>query len=184
MSKLFVDEIVHQSSQGSGTITLGASGETIALASGAEVSGFTGQNYPAFRAYLSTTDQTIPDATFTKIQFNTETFDTDSAYDNSTNYRFTPQVAGKYFFTAAIRMNGISTISTYQVFLYKNGSIHTRFANGGDLTSNSSNSISDILTMNGSTDYVEVFTYQAYGSDRNIAQDSANTYFSGYRIGA
>ena len=37
MSKLFVDEIVHQSSQGSGTITLGASGETIALASGASV---------------------------------------------------------------------------------------------------------------------------------------------------
>ena len=39
MSKLFVDEIVHQSSQGSGTITLGASGETIALASGASVTG-------------------------------------------------------------------------------------------------------------------------------------------------
>ena len=37
MSKLFVDEIVHQSSQGSGTITLGASGETVALASGASV---------------------------------------------------------------------------------------------------------------------------------------------------
>lgn len=48
MSKLFVDEIVHQSSQGSGTITLGASGETIALPSGSTldlsnttVSGFT-----------------------------------------------------------------------------------------------------------------------------------------------
>ena len=39
MSKLFVDEIVHASSQGSGTITLGASGETIALASGASVTG-------------------------------------------------------------------------------------------------------------------------------------------------
>ena len=39
MSKLFVDEIVHQSSQGSGTITLGASGETLALASGASVTG-------------------------------------------------------------------------------------------------------------------------------------------------
>ena len=34
MSKLFVDEIVHQSSQGSGTITLGASGETINITSG------------------------------------------------------------------------------------------------------------------------------------------------------
>ena len=44
MSKLFVDEIVHQSSQGSGTITLGASGETITTASGAKFSAITGQN--------------------------------------------------------------------------------------------------------------------------------------------
>ena len=39
MSDLFVDNIKHQSSQGSGTITLGTSGETIALASGASVTG-------------------------------------------------------------------------------------------------------------------------------------------------
>ena len=39
MSEIFVDNIKHQSSQGSGTITLGASGETIALASGASVTG-------------------------------------------------------------------------------------------------------------------------------------------------
>jgi len=38
MSKLFVDEIVHQSSQGSGTITIGASGETVAVASGSNFS--------------------------------------------------------------------------------------------------------------------------------------------------
>ena len=35
MSDLFVDNIKHQSSQGSGTITIGASGETIKAASGA-----------------------------------------------------------------------------------------------------------------------------------------------------
>ena len=28
---------------------------------------------------------------YTKVQFDTEVFDTDNAYDNSTNYRFTPQ---------------------------------------------------------------------------------------------
>ena len=28
---------------------------------------------------------------------NTEAFDTNSEYDNSSNYRFTPQTAGKYF---------------------------------------------------------------------------------------
>jgi len=183
MSDLFVDNIKHQSSQGSGTITLGASGETIALASGAQVSGFTGQNYPAFRAYRSTS-QAIPSSTFTKIQFDTETFDTDSAYDNSTNYRFTPQVAGKYFFTTTIRMVGISTITNYQVYLYKNGSMHSRFANGGTHAANPSNSVSDIVTMNGSTDYVEVFVYQTYGSDRDIDNGTSNTYFLGYRIGA
>jgi len=40
MSDLFVDNIKHQSSQGSGTITIGASGETVALAAGATQSGF------------------------------------------------------------------------------------------------------------------------------------------------
>jgi hypothetical protein len=39
MGTIFVDNIKHQSSQGSGTITVGASGETIALASGASVTG-------------------------------------------------------------------------------------------------------------------------------------------------
>ena len=39
MGTLFVDNIKHESAQGSGTITLGASGETIALASGASVTG-------------------------------------------------------------------------------------------------------------------------------------------------
>jgi hypothetical protein len=174
-------------SSGSGTITLGQSGETITVPSGATFSAtagtMSGQNYPAFRAYRSTS-QAIPNTTFTKIQFDTETFDTDSAYDNSTNYRFTPQVAGKYFFTTTIRMVGISTIDNYQVFLYKNGSIHSRFANGGTHAANPSNSVSDIVTMNGSTDYVEVFVYQTYGSDRNIDNGTNNTYFLGYRLGA
>jgi hypothetical protein len=47
MSKLFVDEIVHQSSQGSGTITIGASGESVTVPNGS----LTGQNYPAFEAF-------------------------------------------------------------------------------------------------------------------------------------
>ena len=51
MSKLFVDEIVHASSQGSGTITLGASGEKINLGTG--VSGGTFTNKPMFQAWLS-----------------------------------------------------------------------------------------------------------------------------------
>ena len=90
-----------QTSSGSGTITLGQSGETISIPSGCTITnsgtqtGFGGANTPAFSAKMSGT-QTISHNTSTKVTFDTEVFDTDSAYDHSTNYRFTPQTAGKY----------------------------------------------------------------------------------------
>ena len=61
MSKLFVDEIVHQSSQGSGTITLGASGETIALASGASVGAGMGKILQVVSAHNNTQTNTNSD---------------------------------------------------------------------------------------------------------------------------
>ena len=50
MSDIFVDNIKHQSSQGSGTITLGASGEKVDLGATA---GGTLTNRPAFDVTLS-----------------------------------------------------------------------------------------------------------------------------------
>ncbi len=74
------------------------SGATLAVASGGTITnsgtatGFGGgDNTPAFQAYLSS-NQTISNDTMTKLQCNTEDFDTDSAYDNSTNYNFTVPV--------------------------------------------------------------------------------------------
>jgi hypothetical protein len=63
-----------------------------------------GTNTPAFLAYLSA-NQSVSDATDTKCQFDTEVLDTDNCYDNSTNYRFTPTVAGKYFVYSQIACN-------------------------------------------------------------------------------
>ncbi len=75
-----------------GTITNSAGSGNITIGSGVTLLS----NVPAFEAYLSATT-TISDSTATKVQFNTETLDTDNCYDNSTNYRFTPTVAGKYY---------------------------------------------------------------------------------------
>ena len=50
-----------------------------------------GDNTPAFQAHRST-NQTIANDTFVKLECQTEDFDTDSAYDNSTNYNFTVPV--------------------------------------------------------------------------------------------
>ncbi len=60
-----------------------------------------GDNTPAFYAKVGS-NQTISDNTQTKIAFDTEVFDTNSAYDTS-NYRFTVPTghAGKYMINGA-----------------------------------------------------------------------------------
>ena len=74
--------------------------------SSATQTGVGGENTPAFEAYRSGSAQTITDSTDTKIQFNSEIFDTAGAYDASTNYRFTVPSgqAGKYFVYSQIWM--------------------------------------------------------------------------------
>ena len=79
------------------------------------------QNTPAFLAYLSA-DTTVNDNTQTKVQCNTERYDTDSKYDNSTNYRFTPTVAGKYYLYGAVCYSGTDELYRTTVSIYVNGS--------------------------------------------------------------
>ena len=94
-----------------GTVTLGSSGDTFTVPSGVTVNmssatqtGVGGVNTPAFEAYQSAIQTGVGDAVWTKLSMNTEAFDTDSMYDNSSNYRFTPTTAGKYFVFANISL--------------------------------------------------------------------------------
>tara|TARA_A100000171_G_C2040162_1_gene100062 strand:- start:13 stop:564 length:552 start_codon:yes stop_codon:yes gene_type:complete len=89
------------------------------------VSGAGGVNTPAFFASVSA-DQTVSDNTVTKVQCDTEHYDTNSAYDNSSNFRF--QIpngqAGKYHVYASIQTRSVNNTEQYQTtaFIYKNGS--------------------------------------------------------------
>ena len=182
MSDIFVDNIKHQSSQGSGTITIGASGESVTVPNGA----LSGQNYPAFEA-VRTSSQSLTTNTQIKLQFNTENFDTDNAYDNSTNYRFTPQVAGKYFVYSYARFLSISDPKQGIVYLFKNGS-SVGFVNS--MSSGGNGHIGTLITktidLNGSTDYVESFGFQDSGSSKDVQGSGSEdiTVFGAYRIGA
>ena len=60
---------------------------------------YNGVAAPAFSAYLSN-NQSISGATWTKVNLNVKVFDTASAFDNTTNYRFQPTVAGYYSVTS------------------------------------------------------------------------------------
>ena len=166
-----------------GTVTLGSSGDTFTLGSGVVQSNL---NYPAFEA-VRTSSQSLTTNTQIKLQFDTENFDTDNAYDNSTNYRFTPQVAGKYFVYSYARFLSISDQKQGIVYLYKNGS-SVGFVNS--MSSGGNGHVGTLITktidLNGSTDYVESFGYQDSGSSKDVQGSGSEdiTIFGAYRIGS
>ena len=163
-----------------GTITTSSGSGTITIPSGVSLSGGGLVNTPAFEAYRSST-QTISHDSSTKIQYDTEVFDTDSAYDNSTNYRFTPQTAGKYFIFASAQTGSTSDFDDYQILIYKNGSTYAQTRVRHHYAENINCQV--IVDMNGSTDYVEGFAYQASGGNLDINGTSyPRTRFGGYRI--
>jgi len=136
---------------GTTTLTLPTTSGTV-ITTGSTFAG-TG---PAFSAYLAS-GQTITASTYTKVQINTEEFDTNSNYDNATNYRFTPTVAGYYQVNGSIRYDASTTPTRAIIGIYKNGA---EFKRGNDLGNNSTQAIvSTLVYFNGSTDYVELWAY-------------------------
>ena len=172
-------------SSGSGTITIGQSGETVTVTNGI----MSGHMYPAFEAYLSA-NQSINDITDTKVQFNTEVFDTDNCYDNSTNYRFTPTVAGKYFVYSIVTGKDLGNdLLRVDTRIYKNGGglysniIYVNTNSAGNMFGTP---VYGIVDMNGSTDYLEIFAYLDYVGSSGVVDGSGDrvTYFGAYRIGS
>ena len=132
---------------------------------------------PAFSASLST-NQTVTAGTTTKLTFNTEQFDTNSNYDNATNYRFTPTVAGYYQINVALSFSDVG-VGTQDVLLrlYKNGaqylqSIRRQTGAGNEVGI----TIPQLISMNGSTDYLEVY-FQVAAATNCIVYTGSN--FSG-----
>jgi len=115
---------------------------------------------PAFEAYLSA-NQSVSDGVDTKVQIDTEIFDTDGCYDNSTNYRFTPTVAGKYFVYARVKAYGgaNSDLAYVASHIYKNGSSISKTENNfaTSYPRNISTPVFAVVDLNGTTDYIEFF---------------------------
>ena len=163
VSQLKVNEIIKQSGS---SISIGESGDTINLAGSAYA---VSANTPAFYAKRTAT-QAVAANTWTKIQYNSEEWDSDSAYDSSSNYRFTPQTAGKYFYSLGLQMrpdNGTGNLVLIKLALYKNGSIYSNatidFRN--DRAYEGIPPLTGAINLNGSSDYIEGYTYAASNSD-------------------
>ena len=152
------------------------------------VSGIGGTNTPAFRAYQGSA-QNISNNTATKCQINTEDFDTDSDYDHSTNYRFTPSVAGKYYVYAQTTITNSTTANalTYTVaIIRKNGSEILRSnmdPNDSQQHNQNANFLATVIDMNGSSDYLELFAQSnATAGSAQVGDGTNQTWFGAYKI--
>jgi hypothetical protein len=179
------------------TLTLGTSGDTITIPSGVTIAnsgtatGFGETNTPAFSVYKSANFE-LGDASETKYAFDTESYDTDNAFDNSTNYRFTVPSgkAGKYFFYMRARYNK-GSVAEYHVTIKKNGSdAAKRYIYSGSTSTNIFNQI-DYLSWDVSCtldlsvgDYVEGYVYMnAFsGTTATMSGGVVHNEFLGYRI--
>lgn len=190
MATLFVDKIDPQSGT---SLEIGSSGDTITVPTGASLTvpngGLSGQNYPAFEAEVSST-LTLTSAATTLAPFDTEIFDTDNMYDNSaSNYKFTPTIAGKYFVYARGFLNTIGTFTAQRcrIFIYKNGSLYSNSSQqwNTDDCSEFSPTVSSVIDMNGTTDYLQIYVYMTVSSGTpRLFQDTGRNAFGAYRIGS
>lgn len=112
---------------------------------------------PAFSASQSAGTQSFSAAVWTKLQFPSEVFDTANCYDNVTNYRFTPNVAGYYQVNLFAAFNNTSSTS---IGVYKNGTLY-RSTTVSNPSLGTSPYISVLIYLNGTTDYIEAWGYSS-----------------------
>ena len=133
---------------------------------------------PAFAA-RNNSAQTITNSTTAVMQFDTEYFDTDNCY-NTSNYRFTPNVAGIYLINSSIQVASLSGIISLDIRL--NGSRYANMALNLNNSGLQTVANSALVSMNGSTDYIDIGIFQNSGANKDTVASPSNNlvnHFSG-----
>ena len=156
-------------SAGSGNITIG-SGVTVNV------------NRPAF-SITPSSGQSLANGVFSKVVFDTEEYDTDSAFADS-KFTVPSGQAGKYCF---ISCPGSMTLSDGKViasYIYKNGSALSEAYQAYGTSGTSRNAVNHVAVLDLSVgDYIEIYAYQNQGSAETPDQ-TRNAFFRGYKLGA
>ena len=174
------------------TLTLpvndGESGQVLRTNGSGVLSWIYPAGYGAFRAYRDGA-QTMVHNTNDLVEFNAESYDTQNWYDHSTNFRYTPQVAGYYKFDAHVWLSGLSTASTeFQLGFYKNGTIYSKSERSDDASYGGQQStiVTDTIQLNGSSDYVDVrlLNYNTSSANKDLNSATYLNWFTGYLVEA
>ena len=131
---------------------------------------------PAARAYLSA-DQTLTNATWTKINLSSESFDIGGCFDTST-YKFTPTVPGIYRVEACLSVTAGTSVADTSINIYKNGAKHSDGAYGVSSGVYRRVVTSDLVQMNGTTDYLELYGFISGTGTLKVVSGAAETRLS------
>ena len=137
------------------------------------------QNIPVMSAYLNSA-QTISSNTYTKVLLSTIEFDSVSSF-STVNSRYQPNVPGYYRISAAIQFSG-TTPTQFAIAVYKNGAIYKTGAVSFSVTSGTVLNMTCIVSMNGSTDYVELYGLEVAASALSFQAGIGSTYMQGEYI--
>ena len=191
MSTLKVNTIQKRSGS---SIAIGESGDTVTLTGTTNITGNTAitgtltcsgttlggeKNLPYFCANMNGNQECAAN-TFTTLAFNQESSDSGSCYNTST-YRFTPNVTGRYYISGFIRSAESEDHDNFQLAIYKNGS-QTRLSNLRHLHYHTAH-IDGLIEMNGSSDYVELKLSHDRSGASTIIGDSVQSQFQGFFVG-
>lgn len=143
---------------------------------GKGVAGVNQLNMPLFRAYANTYYAHAANAL---VRYDTVDFDVTNDFTTGT-YRFTPSKSGYYFFNVAVRSESFASGALLSLVLQKNGSAikYSLKRQDSGSTQTMTMEISDMVYMNGTTDYVDVKLETAC----QIINGSTATSFMGYRV--
>jgi hypothetical protein len=128
---------------------------------------------------------TVTQASWTKVPYSTELFDTANAYDPTTNYRFTVPSGqgGKYFIRASAGWTGatIADAEMFYIAVYKNGSVH-RYSTSHTSSSNVVGVQVSTLEDLSVSDYIEIYVYVEAASSADLIASGAMNYFDIYKV--
>jgi hypothetical protein len=130
----------------------------------------------------SSSGQSIPDATLTKVEWGTETYDNLSEFASN---KFTASAAGYYLITSTVTYADQAWVAGEigEILIYVDGTAVSHFENevSANVTKYMAVSITDILSI-GANSYVEIYTKQSTGGAVALLNDDDFNWLAIHRL--
>ena len=142
------------------------------------VTGAGEDNKPYMRATMSGSPSITNDAVVL-LPYNVSSFNVGGGTYDTSNYRYTPGVAGTYLIIAVTKLKyAVSAGQRMEMRVHKNGTQIMHWSNraGGDLDSSTSAFFVGTTQLN-STDYIDMRGYQSSGASRSLEVGTEVAFF-------